>query len=330
MATTLAEGASSDYIASLSYFRPAHALPQILVYVEDEQDIVFWEKVFSPYQGQYNIQIDILENNGAMLKGKHSLLSTIPLSSLGPHKWIAIDSDYDLIIDDYSIYTNSIRSNPYILNTCTYSIENLKCHPDNLDDFIIKISMTSRHMRGSSKRRIENLFQLTSDLFLIHLASIQNKDSQYDMNGWYRDLDNIRQCKIKDNAKAQQQIEASLQRLNDYKNANQPLISEIEERLQALGFERKDYYLLMNGHHLVKIIVNLTALIIRNYRNEHFKKLKMDSNPTRKSNNINHYRSFIGQVSIREKLESMIMDCNNIEKEPYISKIREKLNAAFS
>lgn len=118
------------------YFDEKGALPQLLVLVEDNDDKTFWFNVFSTCVGQYYSSVDVwplkeaaekeqpqTDASGVTLTatGKDALMR---VAGLGRNKMVAVDADYDLLIDNFHSYTNRIRSGKYVQHTTYYSIEN--------------------------------------------------------------------------------------------------------------------------------------------------------------------------------------------------------------
>lgn len=118
------------------YFGDKGALPQLLVLIEDEDDKDFWYKVFTSCVGQFYSSIDVWPLKEAAEKeqsqtdasgivivasGKDALMK---VTGLGRSKMVAVDADYDLLIDGLHSYTNRLRSEKYIQHTIYYSIEN--------------------------------------------------------------------------------------------------------------------------------------------------------------------------------------------------------------
>lgn len=60
--------------------------------------------------------------------GKDILLS---MKGLGSSKVVALDADYDLLIDNYSANTEMVRSGKYVINTTWYSLENILMQKTN-------------------------------------------------------------------------------------------------------------------------------------------------------------------------------------------------------
>lgn len=145
MTTTLTNAANSEYVANLSHFRASGQLPEVIVYVENWIDVSFWNECFRSYSGNFKFTIQpyrLPDNKKAGCK--KMLLDAFEDSVLGQNLMLAVDADYDWIIDNYrpSPTTPSVSarilSNPYILHTYLYSVENYKCHADCLSGIITK------------------------------------------------------------------------------------------------------------------------------------------------------------------------------------------------
>lgn len=104
---------TSKEIEDSRYFIKGAKKPEILILVEDEQDVPFWDKMFGCVNDKYyrihihSLQTAPLQTNkdGNPLKGtgKENLMNVNP-DTLGKSKMIAVDADYDLLIDDYHLY----------------------------------------------------------------------------------------------------------------------------------------------------------------------------------------------------------------------------------
>ena len=111
----------------------------MLVLVEDKDDIPFWQRMFSCVSNKYRqIEVHSLHSapkqyskDGSLLTatGKGALMK-IEESTLGKNKMIAVDADYDLIINTH--YTNRLQAGKFIVHTTYYSIENHLINDKNL------------------------------------------------------------------------------------------------------------------------------------------------------------------------------------------------------
>lgn len=125
---------STKEIELSRFFLKGARKPELLVLVEDEKDDVpFWQKMFECVSDKYlRIHVHSIRTapkqyrtDGDMLTatGKNGLMQ-IDEATLGTNKMIAVDADYDLVIDDYHEYTNRIRNGKYVIHTSYYSVEN--------------------------------------------------------------------------------------------------------------------------------------------------------------------------------------------------------------
>ncbi|MCQ2315526.1 MAG: DUF4435 domain-containing protein [Bacteroidales bacterium] len=124
---------TSKYVADSSVFYRERKAP-LLVLVEDEDDIPFWKRMFNCVSGNYlevgvfslkkasenALQQKDANGNSLVASGKDALMK---VSGLGKFKVVAVDADYDLLVD-YHSYSDSIRNDKYVIHTEYYSIEN--------------------------------------------------------------------------------------------------------------------------------------------------------------------------------------------------------------
>ncbi|MBQ9666399.1 MAG: DUF4435 domain-containing protein [Bacteroidaceae bacterium] len=129
----------TDEIRLSKYFYKGEKKSDLLVLVEDKDDIPFWQRMFSCVSSKYR-QIEVhslhsapkqYSSNGTLLMatGKGALMK-IDVNTLGQNKMIAVDADYDLIINTH--YTKRLKTGKYIVHTTYYSIENHLINDKNL------------------------------------------------------------------------------------------------------------------------------------------------------------------------------------------------------
>jgi hypothetical protein len=113
---------NSDYMAAFSALEPKAAPQRVLVYIESDDDIVFWRNVLAPFERNiisFDIQLPV--KNG-FEKGKLAALDR----HSGTHCLICVDSDYDYLLQNTTKMSKRINNNPFIFQTYAYSIENLQ------------------------------------------------------------------------------------------------------------------------------------------------------------------------------------------------------------
>lgn len=147
--TDLGGALNSDAIRLTQYLRADLKAP-LLVYVEDREDIPFWTELFQCIRERYSeINVTTLkekalsgiperdsDGNELTATGKDSLMKVI---GLGANKVVAVDRDLDGIITNYHVYSGRIKSDPYVISTTYYAIENHIVSPKAINIYLRKI-----------------------------------------------------------------------------------------------------------------------------------------------------------------------------------------------
>jgi len=108
--------------------------PSILAYVEGLDDINFWREIFKKFAP---IEINPRINRGSV-NGKAAILKKI--CKTGKDIIICVDSDFDYLLSKFSVDANIINNHICIFQTYAYSIENLQCYANSLNELCKKIS----------------------------------------------------------------------------------------------------------------------------------------------------------------------------------------------
>lgn len=334
MATDLRTANSSRLIHLGSKFRQKAEKEKVYVYVEDDIDIVFWRHFFRKHESKYSIIIQPLQIGHKELRGKASLLSKIDLTTLGKNKIICIDSDFDLIIPDYSIYSNKIISNKYILTTYLYSIESFKCHHSNLIEYIYKSTLCD-NITEDIKEVLETFSILISDLFLILLTSIYKKDDYYSLKDFGKDLSKISYSKMGFPNRSTDYVHNKVDKMKDYKQAHIIEIKEFESYLRESSFLRCDYYLLINGHDLVNyIVIPILKFIIKPLRGNKISKIhSLKEGQKRKETLLQQYynqtNTSTDSHSVQNRIKQLINDCTSYDIGSIYSVIQKKIDNIY-
>lgn len=116
---------------------------RVTVEVEDNIDADFWGNIlreeypvkefhFNPYttllRGETNEKVKV--------SGKTRIMKMS--EEFNDNHIACVDSDYDWLLDDTTEYGKIIKTNKYMLQTYTYSFENLVCYSSTLSDFCKK------------------------------------------------------------------------------------------------------------------------------------------------------------------------------------------------
>lgn len=272
MASDISSGGSSEFLAARKFFRAncSNAKEEIEVFVEDEIDSIFWRSFFTKVEPDKSFKFKVLKYTNNELCGKDSLIKFIRLNSLGRNKLIAIDSDYDYIIDNYHTYSQELKECKYVIHTNnTYSIENYKIIPSILKEAIYLTSFCEQISENIEGMILETS-QIFYNLFTIHLFSIYKKDNVYKLSDFKSDLHKLNYNNDKINEKFKAYISQRIKFFNSYINNNR---SEYETFLTQLKFKGIEYYncwQFMNGHDVLdEIGIKIATSIANKYRGKY-------------------------------------------------------------
>lgn len=334
MATDIRIANSSQFIQLGSKFRSKEQKEKVYIYVEDDMDIPFWRHFFKMYEQKYDITIQTLQIAKKELRGKSALLSRINLTTLGPNKLICIDSDLDLIIPNYSNYSKDILSNKYIITTILYSIESFKCHSTNLKNYIYNSTLCN-NIKEDIEQIISTFSILISNLFLISLVSICKQDNFYSMKDFKKDLTKITYAK-EGFKKSINYIQTRENAMAAYQKSYFSETKAFEDYLKECSFNRNEYYLLINGHVLMDIIIlpilkfiasPLIAEKIKSIRN-------LQESTERKEALLKQYYNQTGlscnlNSSLNTRIKQLINDCTSYNiGDPY-TQIQESIKKVY-
>ncbi len=333
MATSLIQGASSDYIAAQNSLRSKQCLPEVYVYVEGLDDVSFWKECLRPFCNRYRFRVTQLrKSDNSIAEGKRHLIDSIGIKTLGPNKLVAVDADYDWVIDGYrpsptaESLSSLILKNPYILHTYLYSIENYKCHPLCISSMIEKTAGNSDD--ETMLRYFMAFSKVLAKLFLTHLVSMDKCDGIYPIKSFGHDVDKINidfdsMLPVKE---SYEYIALREKSLGKYIADNYDYIEYYRTKLRDLGFEESSYFLLMQGHiventmvlkHIPRFIFNLRKkevdLILNSEpESQRTNRLKQFERLTGITNTKTAYTKRI--VEIKHRLTQLISDCTDIYK----------------
>ncbi|MDE6793415.1 MAG: DUF4435 domain-containing protein [Muribaculaceae bacterium] len=322
MATSLTAAIDSDYIHAGNVIRGVDKDPEIYVYVEGLDDICFWNELLKPFSKGRNFIITQLRKiDNSIAEGKRNLIDTIDINTLGPCKYIAVDADYDWLIENYktSPTTTSvseiIRHNQFVLHTYLYSIENFKCHPKCVESFITK---ASGKVNGINPTLVfSNISKLSSRLFLIHLASAHNCDGVYTLKDFRQDMSSV-SIKQENGNLSENTLKYFASREEDlakYETTNSDLIELYRHKLLKAGFLPEQFYLFFQGHIVANTLTKkLFTPIILNSRIEIINDLLSTPIPRQAEDKLKQYEKITGisrdnrNSEISSRIDQLIFD----------------------
>ncbi|TVL34506.1 DUF4435 domain-containing protein [Shewanella xiamenensis] len=128
-------GVTSEYVEAVT--RQFDSSQEPILYVEGWPDVNFWHAIFRAE----NLIVDAKPyGQDSNSNGKPHLIANIRNDTikLGPYLMVAMDSDYDYLLD----LNSDIYVSEFVFQTYAYSIENLLWHPNKLVELCQKASNT--------------------------------------------------------------------------------------------------------------------------------------------------------------------------------------------
>lgn len=128
------------------YFESQYALNKrtgkvVEVFVENEDDVPFWKHIFD----QFNLQTKVTPASKTSLeRGKQAVLKH--LDHAGEFLLLCVDSDYDYLLDGATKLSKTIKENPFVFQTYTYSIENYKCFAEGLHQVVVEATLNDQQV----------------------------------------------------------------------------------------------------------------------------------------------------------------------------------------
>ncbi len=140
MSRRLVSNITSEYIAAANRLKPSKAKKFIVAYVESYDDISFWRDVLDEYETDSVGFLIMLPSRTSLSKGKKSAIT----NDLGPYKIACVDADYDWLMQGKTPISHALCTNPYILHTYVYAIENYQCYAEGLHRACTRATLNDR------------------------------------------------------------------------------------------------------------------------------------------------------------------------------------------
>ncbi len=240
----------------------------ITAYVENEEDVSFWGSLFYKYAPQLKVNFEY-NSRGNLVRGKGEILKSKHL--LGPSFILCLDSDLDYLLQRPFLSETENPLHPFILHTYTYSIENHKCNPANLNLLCQEATMSEEmpydfnfvpFMAQFSSLTYKLLLYLVyfnrqgvppkiiQRRNLYKLLSVPNKQSVSLRKQGYEIINRIR--------KKLEQVDKTL-RAKCPQEALDALAQELEK---TVGLTPENTYLFLPGHVLYDNIAKVVRLVV--------------------------------------------------------------------
>ena len=185
MRTELSKALDSNAIRLTSVLRVDNKAP-LLVYVEDLQDVSFWQQMFDCVKEYYSeINVTTLKEaalnncseqdsvgNTLCATGKDALMK---VQGLGVHKVIAVDRDYDGLIPNYHYYSDRIDSDSFVIPTTYYALENHLVLPMSINQHLQNIINSNKDYTTCYQTLLDRYNDILCPIIFLLIACIEKR-----------------------------------------------------------------------------------------------------------------------------------------------------------
>lgn len=231
----LSKNVTSKWIKATAVFGHTPSKIPVQMYVEGDDDVMFWKEAVKPYQTKYDIKVVTNKAvNPDEGNGKSKLLS---MEGLCKEKVVAVDADFDLIIDNYPTYTDMVRNSSFVVTTTWHSIENILLQKTNHIPLVEQFSLAAW------------------DLYAYYLATVEAKEEPRPIKHYGEMISHfgVQKCASKKNyTEFKTAYKAELDNeIESHKEAS----AQIKEKLTRLGYNESNIWKVTRGHYLWDMIV---------------------------------------------------------------------------
>ena len=146
MKKRLQDHLSSGYIESANKLRSKRLKKRIVAYVESYDDVFFWRSILKKFENDdYYFEV-MLPSRTSLSRGKKSALMNMLGPGLGEYMIACVDADYDWLLQGATEMSRTVCSNPYVIHTYAYAIENYQCYAPNLHTICVMSTLNDRVM----------------------------------------------------------------------------------------------------------------------------------------------------------------------------------------
>lgn len=278
----LSKNVTSEWIKATAAFGHTPLRVPVQMYVEGNDDVMFWKEAVKPYQTKYDIKV--VTNKAVNLdegNGKSMLLS---MEGLCKEKVVAVDADFDLIVDKYSTYTDMVRNSPFVVNTTWHSVENILLQKT---DYIPLLE----------------LFSLASwELYTYYLATVVAKEELRPIKHYGEMISHfgVQKCANQNNYT---EFETAYRaELNNAIESHKGASAQIKKKLVLLGYDQCNTWKVTRGHYLWDMIVK--PQIVNNINNKISQGIQEQRKAGKKVNKVQVMKDMGITQSVKEYVDN--------------------------
>lgn len=313
----LTENLSSAYFEAMNRLNSKKSRKRIVAYVESYDDVFFWRTVLSRFEDDTRYFEVMLPSHKTLERGKKSVLMNLLAGNVGGSMIACVDADYDYLINGATPTSRTIISNPYVLHTYAYAIENLQCYAPSLHNVCVMVTLND-HSIFDFQNFLQEFSQAIFPLFVWSIwhyrRSIYGEFTITDFNriaeiggfSLYNPqtaIDNLRR-KVRNKVNFLQ---------HRHPDAKQSWL-ELKKELIGMGVTPDSTYLYIQGHHLFnKIVMPIINKVCSRLVQEREDEIRRQAvHDTQRRNELSCYTNSIQDIS-----QMLKKNMGYMESEPF-------------
>lgn len=264
--------------------------------MESYDDIFFWRSVLSEFENEEREFEVMLPSKTNLNRGKKTAMMNKLGENLGAWMIACVDADLDYLLQGHSPASEKMLSNPYVVHSYAYAIENFQCYAPSLHNVCVMATLNDRNIFNFEeylKVYSEIVYELFVWMVWLHRVGRFNDFPLSSFNN----ICTVEQLNIYKPITALEVLRKNVNRKVAYLQSHIPeakgKLSPLKEELTRLGVTRETTYLFIQGHHLMENVVSAAlepvCTILRREREKEIKLLAGD-NKKRMDNELACYQ----------------------------------------
>lgn len=267
-----------------------------MAYVESYDDIFFWRSVLSEFENEEREFEVMLPSKTNLNRGKKTAMMNKLGENLGAWMIACVDADLDYLLQGHSPASERMLSNPYVVHTYAYAIENFQCYAPSLHNVCVMATLNDRNIFNFEeylKVYSEIVYELFVWMVWLHRVGRFNDFPLTSFNN----ICTVEQLNIYKPITALEVLRKNVNRKVAYLQSRIPeakgKLAPLKQELERLGVTKETTYMFIQGHHLMENVVSAAldpvCTILRREREKEIKLLAGD-NKKRMDNELACYQ----------------------------------------
>jgi hypothetical protein len=252
---------------------------RVTVEVEDDEDARFWRNLLETIRPDKDFHFDPYKTltpahqKDKQGKGKAEILKDA--NSFNAFHIGCVDSDYDWLLSDSTEAGKTMATNNYLLQTYSYSIENLLCLATTLQEYCK--DLTDEETNFDFCNYLLQLSHIVYPLLLWSVYLYGKGNHDFTPTDWRGILVNTLQEAEPSLTQIRQKAEERLSAIEQSHSSEEAEKRKRQNIFQQKGVTPENAYLYVRGHDLYDHLLNsLLRPMVKALSNKHFQRLSGD------------------------------------------------------